>query len=183
VTCVVVERPDWDTYFLAIASAVSRRGDCSRRRVGAVLVRPDRRIASTGYNGVPPNEPGCLQSPCERVGKALRGEAEALGPGVRGAGPCPGYSDCRSIHAESNALLYASRDDCVGATLYITDDPCNGCLKLIRGAGIRRVVAPGFQLSTCRHCGGWMTWVECPTGSWWSHEVHPDDDHDAEEQA
>lgn len=66
--------------------------------------------------------------------------------GVRGDSPCPGYSDCRSVHAEANALLYASKDDCTGATLYITDDPCNGCLKFIRGAGVRRVVTPNIDL-------------------------------------
>ncbi|MEU4726502.1 deaminase [Nonomuraea dietziae] len=129
------ERPDWDSYYLGIAQAVSRRGDCSRRRVGAVVVRPDRRLAGGGYNGVPSGQPGCLQRPCERVGKALRGEAI-----------CPGYSDCRATHAEANALLDADRDDCRGATLYITDEPCVGCLKLIRGAGVRRIVTPELEI-------------------------------------
>jgi dCMP deaminase len=59
---------------------------------------------------------------------------------------CPGYSDCRAVHAEANALLYASKDDCTGATLYITDTPCNGCLKLIQGAGVRRIVTPGIDI-------------------------------------
>ncbi|MER7208497.1 deaminase [Streptosporangium sp. NPDC000239] len=132
------DRPSWDDYFLRIARAVAARGDCSRRQVGAVLVRPDRRIASTGYNGVPPGSPGCLASPCERVGLALRS--------VDGGGVCPGYSDCRSVHAEANALLYASKDDCEGSsTLYCTDEPCVGCLKLIRGAGVARIVTPNGE--------------------------------------
>lgn len=124
-------RPGWDEYFLGIARAVSARGDCSRRKVGAVLVRPDRRIASTGYNGAAPGTPGCLELPCPRVTRATI---------------CPGYSDCRAVHAEANALLYASKNDCEGATLYITDPPCDGCLKLIRGAGIARVVTPTLTL-------------------------------------
>jgi dCMP deaminase len=45
-------RPDWDDYFLGIARAVAARGECVRSRVGAVLVR-DNRIVATGYNGVP----------------------------------------------------------------------------------------------------------------------------------
>ncbi|MER5643976.1 deaminase [Streptosporangium sp. NPDC002524] len=125
------ERPSWDEYFLGMARAASLRGDCSRRRVGAVLVRPDHRTAGTGYNGVPPGAPGCLSVPCERVGKALRGDDV-----------CPGYSDCRSVHAEANALLDADRDDRMGATLYVTDEPCSSCMKLIRGAGVARVVTP-----------------------------------------
>ncbi|WP_184889152.1 deoxycytidylate deaminase [Sphaerisporangium siamense] len=129
-------RPGWDTYFLGITRAVSLRGDCSRRRVGAVLVRWDRRIASTGYNGVPPGALGCLEGPCERVSRALQGDVL-----------CPGYSDCRSVHAEANALLYASKDDCAGSTLYITDEPCTSCLKLIRGAGVARIVTPNGELS------------------------------------
>ncbi|SFI80266.1 dCMP deaminase [Streptosporangium canum] len=129
-------RPGWDEYFLGIASAVSQRGDCVRRRVGAVIARPDHRTAGTGYNGVPPGAPGCIERPCLRVSKAERGEEI-----------CPGYSDCRSVHAEANALLDANRDDCVGATLYCTDDPCQGCLKLIRGAGIARVVTPHKEMN------------------------------------
>ncbi|WP_443075517.1 hypothetical protein [Streptosporangium sp. NBC_01469] len=89
--------------------------------IGTVLLRPDRRIASTGYNGVPPGDDGCLSAPCERVGKALRGSSI-----------CAGYSDCRSVHTEANALLYASKDDC-------TDEPCSSCMKLIRGAGVARL--------------------------------------------
>lgn len=49
-------RPDWDSYFPAIARAVAGRADCSRRQVGAMVVR-DRRIVSTGYNGSPPGAP------------------------------------------------------------------------------------------------------------------------------
>lgn len=120
-------RPNWDGYFLGIALAVSRRGDCSRRKVGAVLVSGDHRIVSTGYNGVPPGDAGCLESPCRRV------SADS---------PCPGYSDCRSVHAEANALLYANRADCEDSTLYITDAPCNNCLKLIKAARVWRVVWP-----------------------------------------
>ncbi|WP_433224451.1 deoxycytidylate deaminase [Microtetraspora malaysiensis] len=129
-------RPDWDTYYLGVAQALKVRGDCSRRQVGAVLVRADRRQAGSGYNGVAPGDAGCLESPCLRVRKAERGEDV-----------CPGYSDCRAAHAEANALLDADRDDRRGATLYITEAPCNGCMKLIAVSGVKRVIWPtGFHL-------------------------------------
>lgn len=127
-------RPDWDAYFLGIAEAVARRADCSRRQIGAVIVK-DNRIVSTGYNGAPAGMPGCLtDGACPRAKIVERTNQDVSydeGPGA-----------CIAIHAEANALLYASRDKCVGATLYVTSDlgPCPGCVKLIAGAGIVRVV-------------------------------------------
>src|SRR5690606_13137912 len=64
-------RPSWDEYFLEIAEAVSARADCSRRKVGAVIVSSDRRIVGTGYNGAPAGQPGC-RSEERRVGKEGR---------------------------------------------------------------------------------------------------------------
>jgi dCMP deaminase len=129
-------RPEWDDYFLSIADAVSTRGDCSRRRIGAVIVDRSRRLVSTGYNGVRAGDQGCISKPCDRVAKALGG-SNAL---------CPGYSDCRSVHAEANALLYADYAKCVKATLYISDEPCEACLKLIRAARIKRIVWPKGEI-------------------------------------
>lgn len=127
-----IRRPDWDEYFLGIAESVSARGDCSRRQIGAVLVNGDHRIVSTGYNGVPPNADGCLAKPCERVAKATK---------------CPGYSDCRSVHAEANAILYAGVAGATGATLYISDTPCVACLKLIGAALVKRIVWPTGEMT------------------------------------
>lgn len=130
-------RPDWDEYFLGIARAVAQRGDCTRRQVGCVLVDTDHRIIGTGYNGAEPGGPSCLDGECPRGRKSY---AEApLGSG--------GHGDCIAIHAEANALLFA-RTSCKGATAYVgTADPsmspevCYNCAKLLRGAGINRVVA------------------------------------------
>jgi len=47
---------------------------------------------------------------------------------------------CPSIHAEANALLYASRAETDGATLYVTHSPCADCAKLISNSGVTRVV-------------------------------------------
>lgn len=120
-------RPDWDTYFLDIARAVAARADCTRRQVGAVIVR-DHRIVATGYNGAPAGDPGCLSGACPR-GLATYTEVPANS----------NYDNCVSIHAEQNALLYAGAS-CRGATIYVTDPPCPTCAKLLRGAGITRVV-------------------------------------------
>jgi len=123
-------RPSWDEYFLAIAGTVSLRADCSRRQVGAVVVKGNR-IVSTGYNGSPPGFPGCAtDGACPRAASGVTpGSSYDTGPGT-----------CISIHAEANALLYAGVDGCKGATLYLTTQPCEGCMKLIYAAGIARIV-------------------------------------------
>lgn len=119
-------RPDFDTYFLNIAESVAARSDCERSRVGAVVTN-ERRIRSTGYNGAPAGRPGCATCPRRTSGVAAGSD----------------YGNCVAIHAEANALLYCNREDLIGATLYITREPCDGCQKLIAAAGVVRVVTPG----------------------------------------
>lgn len=129
-------RPDWDEYFLGIAKAVSLRADCTRRQVGAVIVDAQHRILSTGYNGAPAGEPGCLTAgACPRGLQSL----ESVSPG---SSYDTGAGSCIAVHAEANALLYADGWHLRGATLYCTDEPCGGCARLIAGAGIARVVTP-----------------------------------------
>ena|ERR1700691_1319751 len=120
-------RPSWDEYFLGIALAVSKRADCSRRQVGAIIVK-HHRIVATGYNGAPSGHGGCSAGYCPRA------KLENVEPGL-------GYDNCIAIHAEANALLYADRDNCEGATLYCTDTPCVACWKLIRGSGVKHVIS------------------------------------------
>lgn len=122
-----MSRPDWDSYFMGIAYAVAARADCERRRVGAVVVK-DRRIRASGYNGAPAGAPGCVSCP-RRLSGVDPGSSYDTGVGA-----------CVAIHAEANALLYCDRGDLVGATLYITCSPCDGCLKLIRATGVSRIV-------------------------------------------
>lgn len=119
-------RPTWDMYFLEVARVISTRGDCRRRQVGAVLVDADNRIIGTGYNGAEPGGPSCIAGDCPRSYSNV----------PSGVGD---YDMCISIHAESNALLFA-RTSVKGATLYCTDEPCPGCAKLLRGAGVVRTV-------------------------------------------
>ncbi|TXH41620.1 MAG: cell division protein DedD [Actinobacteria bacterium] len=120
-------RPDWDTYYLGIAAAVAKRGECSRRQVGAVIVK-DHTIIATGYNGAPPGQPSCLEGACPRARS--------------GAEPGKGYAEsgCTAVHAETNAIIRAGRDRCLGATLYCTEQPCELCTSLVAAAGIAHVV-------------------------------------------
>lgn len=131
---VTVKRPDWDAYFLSLAQAVAARADCRRRQHGCVIVDADHRVISTGYNGAPAGDPGCLSGACPR-GLLSYEEVASLTSYDEGPGRCI------SVHAEANALLYA-RASCKGATAYITGEPCPTCRKLLRGAGIERIIYP-----------------------------------------
>lgn len=160
-------RPGWDTYFLGIAEAVSVRGECTRRQVGAVIVDSRRhRIVEggTGYNGAPAGKPSCLDGACPRGlhypagvdGSPTYGMVFVDRCGCGDDWPCPdsaqdgssydtGAGSCIAVHAEANALLTSGLRS-VGATLYVTDTPCDGCRRLIAGAGIQRVVTPSHAL-------------------------------------
>jgi len=132
-------RPDWDDYFLGIATAVATRADCTRRQVGAVIVK-DHRIVSCGYNGAPPGQPGCLSGACPR-GKLSYEEIAPMSSYDTGAG------SCISVHAEQNAIIYGDYARMVEGTIYITDNPCDGCMKMILGARISRIVTPSLMIS------------------------------------
>ena len=97
----VVSLPDRNDYYLALAFAAARRANCSGRRVGAVLVKEDRVIA-TGYNGTPEGITNCLDGGCRRC--ADRDQFEA---GTH-------YDLCICVHAEANALVQAMTGDAVG---------------------------------------------------------------------
>src|SRR5579872_1462124 len=113
-------RPSWDAYFMAIVRAVATRATCSRRAIGAVLVK-NKLILATGYNGAPAGLRHCDH----RDGGDLQN------------GHC-----ARSTHAEQNAIVQAARHgiSIEGATLYCTNNPCLACTKLLINAGVRRIV-------------------------------------------
>ena len=125
----MISRPNWDDYYLNIAKAVSARGDCVRAQHGAVVVK-DHKIVSTGYNGTPAGD----ERSCGSTGQCPRA-LDQTAQHAKGE-----YDLCWSTHAEANALLRASWGDLLGATLYITGQPCPGCSKLIDSAGIERIV-------------------------------------------
>lgn len=145
-----VRRPNWDDYFLNIAVTVAQRADCTRRKVGAVIVK-DQRIVSTGYNGASSGQPGCLtDGACPRGQHWQNGHrcggCKDLWPCDKSVQPSSSYDtgagSCIAVHAEANALIYADYEKCQEATLYCTDAPCDGCRKLVNAAGISRIVVP-----------------------------------------
>jgi dCMP deaminase len=106
----------YDKAYLRIASEWGKLSHCTRKQVGAIIVK-DRMIISDGYNGTPTG----FENPCEDD---------------------ENYTKWYVLHAEANAILKvaSSTQSCKGATLYITLSPCKECSKLIHQAGIKRVV-------------------------------------------
>lgn len=131
-------RRDKSNYYLDIAESVAERGTCLRRNWGAIIVNHDE-IVSTGYVGAPRGRKNC----CDL--KFCMREKLGIPRGER-------YELCRSVHAEQNAIISASRKDMLGATLYMVginyEDgsyvfkarPCGLCKRMIINAGIKRVV-------------------------------------------
>ena len=123
-----MKRPTWDEYFMEMAELTAKRATCSRRQVGAVIVRDNRAVA-TGYNGAPRG-----LAHCEEKGGCLR-EKLNVPSGQR-------HELCRALHAEQNAIISAASmgNAIEGGTIYITHQPCVICAKMIVNAGIRRIV-------------------------------------------
>ena len=121
-TLVPHRRPGWDDYFLGIAEAVAARGECVRSKVGAVIVR-DNRILATGYNGVAAGEPSCLDGICPRAQNQVE-------RGTRYDDP---QGACIADHAEDNALSDAMQRliPIIGSTVYVTKEPCERCAELL----------------------------------------------------
>lgn len=122
-----IKRPSWDEYFMKVAHLVSERSTCLRRKVGAVLIK-DKRILATGYNGAPCGITHCEVKGCLREQlKVPSGERHEL---------------CRGIHGEQNVLVQAALHgvSTKGSTLYLTCTPCIICAKLIINAGIEEIV-------------------------------------------
>ena len=121
------ERPSWDQYFMDIVELVSRRSTCLRRKVGAVLVR-DKRMLATGYNGPPTGIRHCAEVGCLRDKLGIpSGERHEL---------------CRGLHAEQNAIIQAALHgvSTKDSTIYCTNHPCIICSKMIINSGIISVI-------------------------------------------
>lgn len=133
-----MERISKENYYLDIAETVLERATCLRRVYGAIIVKNDE-IISTGYNGAPRGRKNCVD-----MGFCTR-EAMQVPRGQR-------YELCRSVHAEANAIISASRRDMVGSTLYLVGKDaqsgellgdatsCAMCRRQVINAGISRVI-------------------------------------------
>lgn len=125
-------------YYLDIAETVSERSTCLRKRYGAIIVKNDV-IISTGYNGAPRGRKNCTD-----IGSCMR-DTLNIPRGER-------YELCRSVHAEANAIIAASRENMLGSTLYMCcTDPidahviggvcsCMMCKRQVINAGIKEVI-------------------------------------------
>lgn len=133
-----MERVSKINYYLDIAQTVAKRSTCLRKHYGAIIVKDDS-IVSTGYNGAPRGRKNCSD-----LNFCLRDKLN-IPRGER-------YEMCRAIHAEANAIISASREEMIGATLYMACvDPktgelaagmssCAMCKRQVINAGIEKVV-------------------------------------------
>ena len=133
-----MNRKDKHNYYLDIAETVLERGTCLRRNYGTIIVKNDE-IISTGYTGSPRGRKNCLDlGYCKREKLCIpRGER---------------YELCRSVHSEANAIIAASREQMLGATLYMScvdaktgelvcdTNCCMMCKRMVINAGIEMVI-------------------------------------------
>lgn len=131
-------RRDKQNYYLDMAEVALERGTCLRRNFGAVIVKNDV-IISTGYTGAPRGRANCID-----LNYCIR-EQRNIPRGTQ-------YEFCRSVHAEANAIIAASREEMIGSTLYLVGrdaksgeimpdaNSCTMCKRMIINAGISRVI-------------------------------------------
>lgn len=120
-----MSRPTWDDYFFKIAKDTAERSSCPSRKVGAVIIDPETKsVKATGYNGAPRGTAHCGQ--------------ECL---TRQSGS--GYTRCKAIHAELNAIISAACNgvSTKGTHMYLTTTPCLFCSRPIINAGIEKIYA------------------------------------------
>ena len=106
----------YDKAYQRLALSWAQLSHCSRKKVGAIIVK-DSIIISDGYNGTPAGFDNC----CENE---------------------EGNTHWYVLHAEANAILKVARssNNCKDATLYLTHSPCKDCSKLVLQSGITRLV-------------------------------------------
>lgn len=120
-------RPDWDEYLMSLALIAASRSVCQLHKVGAVFVDENHRVICTGYNGPLSGDPNCDEVGCLKIdGDPVTGRIKS----------------CRGLHAEVNAInnYPGEKARFAGGTLYITEEPCLDCAKLLALNRIARVL-------------------------------------------
>ena len=112
----IMSRPSWDEYFMTMAYLVASRSTDESTHAGAVIVRPDNSVVSTGYNGPVRGEDNPPQT---RPEKYLYFE-----------------------HAERNAIFNAAKhgSSLDGCKLYVNFVPCADCARAIVQSGIKEII-------------------------------------------
>lgn len=134
-----VYRPNWNEFFLTIASIVASRSTCNVIASGAVIVK-DKQIISMGYCGAPVGFEHC----CQR-GDCWKDHSDV--------------AQCLGVHAPINAIIYANGRDLKGSTIYIAGydlkkecmidaQPCGQCMGAIKNAGIEKIVTASEAKAT-----------------------------------
>lgn len=117
---------------MRMAFLAASRTNCTRRKVGAVIVK-DKNVLATGYNGPPSNSAHCDTAGCLRnIMDVPSGERHEL---------------CRGLHAEQNAIIQAAVHgvSIKDSVIYVTTHPCVVCAKMLINANIKEVVyADGY---------------------------------------
>ncbi|WP_017754704.1 deoxycytidylate deaminase [Calidifontibacillus oryziterrae] len=107
-----------DLYFIKMAEEVAKHSTCNLVNVGCVIVK-EGTVISTGVNAAVKG-----YKPCEEVGHVLSEDGRCM----------------RQIHAETNAIMNGTKEELVGATAYVTLEPCDNCTKLLNQSGIKKVI-------------------------------------------
>ena len=119
-----MSKPSFDDIYMDLAESLAKRAHCVKAKVGAVLTK-ETRIVSLGYNGPPAGTHNCdevwPEEGCPRDSK----------------GSCS-----LALHAEQNAILYASKNGAgiEGSTIYVTLSPCISCARIIYSMKIKKVI-------------------------------------------
>lgn len=111
-------RIEKDDYFMELTKIVAKRSPCLSRQVGCILVDKNNIILATGYNGPPRKQKHCIE--------CVRKKTNNL-------------HFCRAIHAEQNALLQC-KDIMQIDKVYLTDSPCNSCIKLFLNTSCKEII-------------------------------------------
>ena len=122
------KKEKWDKRFMEVAKLVGTWCTCHRHKVGAIVVK-DKRIIATGYNGAPSGVENCLER-----GYCMRNKLK-IESGTQA-------ELCYAVHAEQNAIVQAAKlgISVEGATIYVTHQPCSMCTRIIINSGIKRIV-------------------------------------------